>query len=1112
MFVRAFLCLLLSLGLSSTTFAASLPDASQLRQQLEEVKSAKNAASQTDQIQSLEAALAALSERDDAVERAQQYQQVIDDFPRLARELRQQIASLNDSVKTVRSTMSSAELEQEILQISSQLIEEGRQAQQEQDRAREISDSLSQLPQQQTEARRALTESERRLQSAGSPATPAGQAQLMARQAENAANKARVDEFELAQLSANNRQELARMRAEVHQRKVTQLDNYLQALRNQLNEQRQREAETALARTEQLAENSGDLPPAISKQFHVNRELSGALNQQAQRMDLVASQQRLATNQIIQVRQALSTLREQSQWLGASSLLGDALRAQVARLPDMPKSQQIDNEMAQLRVQRLHYEDLLEQQNVLRKAHQPDGQPFTSEQKRILDAQLKTQRELLNSLISGCDTLILEITKLKVANTQLQDALTEVKDATHRYLFWTADVSPISLSYPLDVANGLSHLLTLDTLGQLGKALAMMFTSRSTVLPILGAVLLVGFSLSTRRHFNAFLERSASKVGKVTQDRFRLTIRTVFWSILVALPLPVLWATLGYGLQNAWPYPVAVAIGDGITATLPLLWIFMVSAQFARPNGLFIVHFRWPQVRVARAMRYYSLSIGLIVPLIMLLITFDNLDDRLFSATLGRLCFILICGALSIVTVSLKRAGIPLYLDKEGSGENMINRLLWNLMIAIPLVAALASMTGYLETAQALLARLETSVAIWFFLLVIYHIIRRWMLIQRRRLGFDRARQRRADMLANRARNEEEKDQAAQNTDVIEIEEPVIDLDAISAQSLRLVRSILTLIALVSVIVLWSEIHSAFGFLENIRLWDVNTSVQGVESIQPITLGAVLIAILVFVITTQLVRNMPALLELALLQHLDLSPGTGYAITTLTKYVLLLIGGLLGFSLIGIEWSKLQWLVTGLGVGLGFGLQEIFANFISGLIILFEKPIRIGDTVTIRDLTGSITRINTRATTITDWDRKEIIVPNKAFITEQFVNWSLSDSVTRVVLTIPAPATVSSEEVTTLLKQAAERCSYVLDTPPPEVFLVDLQQGIQLFELRVHAAEMGHRMPLRHELHQLILHGFAEHGIEMPFPPFQMRVEALSRKTPTGNSASTTRTFRSGGL
>jgi Small-conductance mechanosensitive channel len=120
--------------------------------------------------------------------------------------------------------------------------------------------------------------------------------------------------------------------------------------------------------------------------------------------------------------------------------------------------------------------------------------------------------------------------------------------------------------------------------------------------------------------------------------------------------------------------------------------------------------------------------------------------------------------------------------------------------------------------------------------------------------------------------------------------------------------------------------------------------------------------------------------------------------------------------------------------------------------------------------------------------------------------------VTRVVLTIPAPAHVNSEEVTTILKQAADRCTYVLDMPAPDVFLVDLQQGIQLFELRVHAAEMGHRMPLRHELHQLILRGFEEHGIEMPFPPFQVRMETLGRKTPASNGSTASRTFKSGGL
>ncbi|MGF6423613.1 small-conductance mechanosensitive channel [Lelliottia sp. 489] len=1082
--MRPIIIFLMAWCLSTGAYAATAPDAKQISQELEQAKAAKPA--QPEAVEQLQAALNALEERKGSLERAEQYQQVIDNFPKLSQTLRSQLNNLRDEPRNVPSGMTTDALNQEILQVSSQLLEKSRQAQQEQERAREIADSLSQLPQQQTDARRQLNEVERRIGT-----QPGNNPQNLSLQAESAKLKALVDELELAQLSANNRQELARMRSELAQKQGQQLDTYLQALRNQLNSQRQREAERALESTELLAENSENLPAGIVAQFKINRELSAALNQQAQRMDLVASQQRQATNQTLQVRQALNTLREQSQWLGSSNLLGEALRAQVARLPEMPKPQQLDTEMAQLRVQRLRYEDLLNKQSQVRQQHQADGEPLTSEENRILDAQLRTQRELLNSLLQGGDTLILELTKLKVSNSQLEDALKEVNEATHRYLFWTSDVRPMSISWPIDLVQDLRRLISLDTFGQLGKAGVMILTSKETIFPLLGALILVGFSIYSRRHFTRFLERSSARVGKVTQDHFWLTLRTVFWSILVASPLPVLWMTLGYGLREAWPYPLAVAIGDGVTATVPLLWVVMICATFARPNGLFIAHFAWPRQRVTRAMRYYLMSIGLIVPLIMALIMFDNLNDREFSGSLGRLCFMLICGALAMVTLSLKRAGIPLYVDKTGSGENMVNRMLWNLLLSAPLVAILAAAVGYLATAQALLARLETSVAIWFLLLVVYHIIRRWMLIQRRRLAFDRAKHRRAEILAQRARGEDDPHSTSSTEGTTEVDEVELDLDAISTQSLRLVRSILMLIALLSVIVLWSEIHSAFGFLENISLWDATSTVQGVESLEPITLGAVLIAILVLIITTQLVRNFPALLELALLQHLDLTPGTGYAITTITKYLILLFGGLVGFSMIGIEWSKLQWLVAALGVGLGFGLQEIFANFISGLIILFEKPIRIGDTVTIRDLTGSITKINTRATTISDWDRKEIIVPNKAFITEQFINWSLSDSVTRVVLTVPAPSDANSEEVTQILYTAAERCSLVIDNPAPEVFLVDLQQGIQIFELRIYAAEMGHRMPLRHEIHQLILAGFREHGIDMPFPPFQMRLETL---------------------
>src|SRR5690606_7273489 len=412
-----------------------------------------------------------------------------------------------------------------------------------------------------------------------------------------------------------------------------------------------------------------------------------------------------------------------------------------------------------------------------------------------------------------------------------------------RYLFWTSDVRPMTFAWPIDIVQDLRRLISLDTFGQVGKAGVMMLTSKETIFPLLGALILVGFSIYSRRHFTRFLERSSARVGKVTQDHFWLTLRTVFWSILVASPLPVLWMTLGYGLREAWPYPLAVAIGDGVTATVPLLWVVMICATFARPNGLFIAHFGWPRNRVARAMRYYLMSIGLIVPLIMALIMFDNLNDREFSGSPGRLCFMLICGPLAVVTPSLKRAGIPLYLDKSGSGDNMFNRLLWNLLLSAPLAAMLAAAVGYLATSQALLARLETSVAIWFLLLVVYHVIRRGMLIQRRRLAFDRAKHRRAEILAQRARGEEEPNHVNSTEGTTDADDVELDLDAISTQSLRLVRSILMLVALLSVIFLWSEIHSAFGFLENISLWDVTSTVQGVESLEPITLGAVLIAI-----------------------------------------------------------------------------------------------------------------------------------------------------------------------------------------------------------------------------------------------------------------------------
>ena len=121
-------------------------------------------------------------------------------------------------------------------------------------------------------------------------------------------------------------------------------------------------------------------------------------------------------------------------------------------------------------------------------------------------------------------------------------------------------------------------------------------------------------------------------------------------------------------------------------------------------------------------------------------------------------------------------------------------------------------------------------------------------------------------------------------------------------------------------------------------------------------------------VTALVGRNLPGLLEIVLLQRLPISPAGRYAVTTIAQYLLVIVGLVLAFGTIGIGWSKVQWLAAAITVGLGFGLQEIFANFVSGLIILFERPVRVGDTVTLGEQRGTVARIRMRATTIVDWD------------------------------------------------------------------------------------------------------------------------------------------------
>jgi len=194
---------------------------------------------------------------------------------------------------------------------------------------------------------------------------------------------------------------------------------------------------------------------------------------------------------------------------------------------------------------------------------------------------------------------------------------------------------------------------------------------------------------------------------------------------------------------------------------------------------------------------------------------------------------------------------------------------------------------------------------------------------------------------------------------------------------------------------------------------------------------------------------------------------------------------------LGLHWQNIQWLVAALGVGLGFGLQEIFANFISGLILLFEQPIRVGDVVTLGDTTGVVARIRIRATTVTNWDRQELIIPNKDLITGRLVNWTLTDSTNRIVVNVGVAYGSDTEFACDLLRKICEEHPKISKDPEPVVTFESFGDSTLNLVLRCYLSTLDERLKSIHQLHTEINKRFNESGLEIAFPQRDLHLRSL---------------------
>lgn len=288
----------------------------------------------------------------------------------------------------------------------------------------------------------------------------------------------------------------------------------------------------------------------------------------------------------------------------------------------------------------------------------------------------------------------------------------------------------------------------------------------------------------------------------------------------------------------------------------------------------------------------------------------------------------------------------------------------------------------------------------------------------------------------------------------------------------------------------WEEIFSYIREILNIQLFTVSEV--------PVTTASILIFFLLltfFILAGIFVRRA---INRKIFKRFNVDEGTSYTLSRITQYIIITIGVLISFNFVGINLSSLTVIFGLLSVGIGFGLQNVTSNFISGLIILFERPISVGDRVVVNDIEGDVIEINIRSTMVRTVNNISIVVPNSEFVSKDVINYSHGDPTYRLDVNVGVSYDSDLDTVLKALKEVALNNSSVMKNPEPEVHLIEFGDSSWNMQLRSWIPNVKNYPKIRNELNQAIVRTFRQYNIVIPFPQRDLHMRS-SVKLPIGD-------------
>lgn len=859
--------------------------------------------------------------------------------------------------------------------------------------------------------------------------------------------------------------------------RVQALQKQIAAIQDVINQKNLAKTQNQVEQAQQQSQNV-EQNPLIQKELNLNAQLSQYLLEQTEKTNTLTQDELRMRNVLDNLTQTQRTIDEQISALQGTLVLSRIIQQQKQKLPTNLNIQGLSKQIADLRVQIF---DITQKRNELydidayiSKIEQDENKSFTPAEKTQLTNLLTERRKVGSDLIKSLNNQLNLAISLELTQQQITQISDQIQSKLDQQSFWVKSNNPINLDWFKKLPMSLKAQFD-----GIGKKIG--FPTNFDNLPYLLTYVFIlfvigGLIFKFKESIKQRLAVINGEINTLRSDSQWHTPLALFYTALLSLS-GTLWflATcqlLGFFFvknpQEFWEWSLSMA---------GYWWFFSFILAILRPNGILVCHFGFTKESAASLQ---DVTKRIIVSVVLLLNTsiFSNvMDTGLANDVLGEInTIVALLFCIVIIAPRFIRTEKSLSSTTTDKRDRTIFKIVRILLQLVPVILIALIALGYYYTALNLITHIINTYIAWVVWSLVRHTIYRGVTVASRRLAYRRLQEK-------RQQKQQDSSDASASDDVVVIteQEEGLDLNEVRSQLLRFADLFIWTALFVIFYYVWSDLVTVVSYLRDITLWQQTSTTEAGVVTETISLFNLIVALIIVVITYILVRNIQGILEILLFSRVKLSQGTPYTITTLLTYILVAVGGAWAFSTLGMSWSKLQWLFAALSVGLGFGMQEIFANFVSGIILLFERPIRVGDTVTINDVTGTVAKIRIRAITMIDPDRKEVIVPNKSFVTGQVTNWALSNTVTRLVVSVGVAYGSDLELVKRLLLQAANEQPSVLKDPEPRALFLTFGASTLDHELRVYVGQVSERNDTLDALNRRVNQLFAENNIDIAF-------------------------------